>query len=145
MLSTKISLCIESSRIHSHFFTLGHKSISAREEFTADIWVSTIRPAEVRCLSEVIVMPKRCLSLTMAFVPHLSLDPFSGNNIIRPLQRVLTTTEGGNPINRTILRKETGFLHTVIEMVESREYLNQYYLMSLLRTWTVGLRAISAR
>lgn len=97
------------------------------------------------CLSEVTVMPERCLSWTMVFVPHLSLDPFSGNNIIKPLQRVLTTTEGRNPINWTVLRKETGFPHTVVDMVESREYINQYYLTSLLRTWTVGLTAISAR
>lgn len=90
-------------------------------------------------------MPKGYLSLSRAFVLHLSLDLFSGNNIIKLLQRVLTTTEGGDPIKWTILRKEIGFPHTVVEMLESRAYTNCNYLTSLLRTWTGRLRAISAR
>lgn len=51
-------------------------------------------------------MPVRCLLLSKAFVPRLNLDPFSGNNIIKPLQRALSVTEGGTPIKLTVSFKE---------------------------------------
>lgn len=46
------------------------------------------------------------IPLSRAFVPHASLDPFSGNNIIKPLQRALSVTEGGTPTKLTVSFKE---------------------------------------
>jgi len=46
-------------------------------------------------------MPIRCLPLSRAFVPHLGLDPSSGNNIIKFLHRALSVTEGGTPSKLT--------------------------------------------
>lgn len=46
ILSTEISLYWKQQNLLP-FFTLGHRSVSAREEFMTDVWVTAIRPAEV--------------------------------------------------------------------------------------------------